>query len=68
MRKLANRSLAFSLFANTLVPPAEFCSGSAMEASDTIRRDVVVVVVVVDIGERECGNESGTSSGFGDFR
>jgi hypothetical protein len=42
---LANESLAFSLFAKTLVPPAESCSGAAIEASETMRWEVVAVVV-----------------------
>jgi len=36
IKKFAKTSLAFSLEANTWFPPAESCSGSAIEASETI--------------------------------
>ena len=50
MRVFAKISLAFSLEAQTLEPPAESWVGSAMDALDTMRRDdlTVVIVVVVD--------------------
>jgi hypothetical protein len=38
MKLLAKISLAFSLEAHTLDPPAEFSFGSAIEAFETIRR------------------------------
>jgi hypothetical protein len=48
MRVFAKISLAFSLEAQTLEPPAESWFGSAMDALDTIRRlDLTVVGAVV---------------------
>ena len=64
IKTFANRSLAFSLEAQTLDPPLESSSGAAIDALDTIRRDGVVAVVVEIGGIRGfADDEEGTDTG-----